>query len=1152
MEIDEARREKMTFVFVTPRSWDNASLKLPDLERSYREKKDFADVKIIDAPQLQDWIEQREAVGARYAREILPRIPQFGLRDTNEFWREFSNLYSPTLTEDVVLCARQAQADTIIHHLLATSGSLVYLSDGPDEVTALAVAAIRRADEGQRKYLEARTLIVDTDEAGRTFTNSKSLSFIVSPSAQKSAGPLSKFGPVVTGMGMDTTRKGYERLSRASRTQMQQALITIGLSEEKALDLAIRSGSSLTILERHAPAAGYQSPAWAGNAEVLLPALLAGAWDGRLDTDKEIVSILAGGAEYADVEARLRPYLAQSDSPIERESGVWKLRAPVDALLHLRDLIGDEHRPRLEKAVQHVFAYSPAITATTSPSEKRQPYSQYLRDGLASTLLMIARLHAEIDLDFSSERPADFVERVVGDLPGLRDDYRVIMSLENQLPVLMEAAPDPLLSALESLLEGHSTEVGASLSEDRPFGERDTPMPHVLWALETMAWQPDRLPQVTEILARLALIDPGGRYTNRPINTLREIYLAWHPGTNATVEERLVCLDNVVRNHPDLGWTLLASLLPKNHDSASPTRKPRFADAEDMQPGPLTVENVRYAYEGIIDRVLQLAADNPERLIAIAESYPRFDPDRRGQFLDLVADWGHNAAPDGKAEVRAALSRVAARHGRFRKADWALPDADFLRLQEVIVTLESADPIERARVIFDERTIPPSSDYIGHERQAEEARRAEVLRLASSGAARLLDLAARVRFPRQVAASAAAVLTDEKLIKELIFQAIAGSETMQAFAEALASAVRYQRGQEFDGVFFGWCESQSLDAMTVARLVLSWPEVPATWSLVEYLGTEPCRFFWQNRDPRHFSGTHDELTVLVGFYLHVGRATAALNVIHGREEELSWKLLKQLLQALIDEPQEPFKRDVQDNYLIQELFRKLSTMGSVPLVELANWEFSFLSALEDETTDLALFQLMGTDPEFFVSILSEIFIADDQDPDTRSEDAAKRERARVAYRAYMHFSRLPGDEGGTVDDVKLNGWVDGVIREAEIAKRSNIAMSAIGRTLAHSPEIAGNWPPEPVAAVIERLASPQLENALAIERFNMRGVYHKLMFSGGDQERDLAAKYDQWRKALNPVYARTRAMLATISKNWREDAEREDDRANRDRIRFDP
>jgi hypothetical protein len=74
----------------------------------------------------------------------------------------------------------------------------------------------------------------------------------------------------------------------------------------------------------------------------------------------------------------------------------------------------------------------------------------------------------------------------------------------------------------------------------------------MLWALETLAWDPDFLHRAALILARLADIDPGGRLSNRPINSLRAIFLSWTPNTNAPLKQRLAVLDAIVRLTPEV------------------------------------------------------------------------------------------------------------------------------------------------------------------------------------------------------------------------------------------------------------------------------------------------------------------------------------------------------------------------------------------------------------------------------------------------------------------------------------------------------------------------------------------------------------------------------------------------------------------------
>ena len=458
MEIAEKDRKQLTFVFASPRSWDNSKKKLPSFVKEYRGGGDFGDVQYIDGVMLEDWLHRCGAVGARYAREVLGRVPQNGARSTDEFWDEFSRRFYPAITEDVVLAARGGQAEQIVKHLLGKPGSLVFVADGPDEVSAVAVAAIRKAPAATREFLEARTLVVDTDEAGRGLAVADRYGYVVSPTANRVSGWLSGFGPTVSALGFNSPGQKYPRLDRPSTRDMTEALQTMGLREEEASVLAIKSGRSFTILERQIPAASFAPPDWVSEGRLLLPALFAGGWDSRHEGDQGILAELGGAANYSSLESQLRRFLNRSDSPLDREAGIWKLRAPVDAFVNLAGLFGTEHLALLGKVAIRLFGAPPPNVAEERFGVSKAPFSSQLREGVAGTLLMLAVLHEEVALDVG-QNPARFVDDLVASLPGLNADYRVILSLERQLPVLMEAAPAPLLLALERLLEGNPMEI---------------------------------------------------------------------------------------------------------------------------------------------------------------------------------------------------------------------------------------------------------------------------------------------------------------------------------------------------------------------------------------------------------------------------------------------------------------------------------------------------------------------------------------------------------------------------------------------------------------------------------------------------------------------------------------------------------------------
>ena len=133
------------------------------------------------------------------------------------------------------------------------------------------------------------------------------------------------------------------------------------------------------------------------------------------------------------------------------------LRAPKDAFLNAGSHIGDDVLEVLRGVMALVFGHVPPVPDPNAiirrNPAKADGYSAWLRDGLATTLLQIAVWDKLADMPINGTGQA-FANKVVGEIPGLAEDPRILASLKDELPYLAEAAPDPLLSALERALGG--------------------------------------------------------------------------------------------------------------------------------------------------------------------------------------------------------------------------------------------------------------------------------------------------------------------------------------------------------------------------------------------------------------------------------------------------------------------------------------------------------------------------------------------------------------------------------------------------------------------------------------------------------------------------------------------------------------------------
>ena len=241
--------------------------------------------------------------------------------------------------------------------------------------------------------------------------------------------------------------------------------------------------------------------------------------------------------------------------------------------------------------------------------------------------------------------------------------------------------------------------------------------------------------------------------------------------------------------------------------------------------------------------------------------------------------------------------------------------------------------------------------------------------------------------------------------------------------------------------------------------------------------------------------------------------------------------------------------DTMTSYYIEKALEALDGRADASEDQIAAREYSFLPLLEFSGRSLRVHRLMAHNPAFYHQILQDVFKGEkENEPPNEPDDRAKA-RWRLSYSLLRHFSTIPGLTPAGIDVQALRSWIDQVRELGRETDRIAVTESNIGRLLAHSPlDSDGGWPHRCVRDEIERMRSVELERGLQVERYNMRGVYGKAVFEGGDQERQLAEEYRRYA-AIAAAWPRTSALLTAIAKGWGSDAEREDLEAAKRKLR---
>jgi hypothetical protein len=1146
-EVDKAKRMETSFVFVSPRTWDNQKKK---------KLADWKDVLYLDGAMVEDWLSSAPAVAARYAKYEVNCYPAAGVRSTDEFWDEYSTRFGPQLVEAVLLAGRVQQAEDLVRKLSEGVSKLPYAADSPDEVVAFAIAAIRSAPTDVRFFLEARTLVVDTEDAARQIAASSGLSFLPRSQARQLAGLLAQKGPTVVSAGADDKKHGHEVLRRPSSTDLGQALEGMGFNSKDAYAMARSCGRSLAVLARRIPSGTAPKPEWIDKGAMLLPALLAGAWHVRSKSDQEVICRLASEKDYAACEAPLRQLAKLQDPPIDYVTDVWALRASVDAFVNLGHLIGAEHLERFAEAATAVFGKAiepPKPDEVYRPAEQRgnDLHSRWLRDGMMNTLLHMAVLHEQAEFVVPGTTPQDYVNGIVRGLPGLSRDHRLLVSLQEQMALLAEAAPIPFLEALERLLEGDAMAIRPIFEEQKGLIGSHAYYYGVLWGLEVVAWDPQLLLRASVCLAKLAKIDPGGTASNRPINSLRAIFLSWAPNTGANAAQRKGVLAHVLNAVPEVAWDLLVKLLPRPHDHSSPTQAPVFREFDETEV--LTYAVVWDAHDFVIEQAIARAGTEPGRWVTLIDAMSQFPKDgfeRMIAGLDLVLG---SSAGEARFTVWDALRKEVNKHRTYAGTDWAVSEKALARIDPLLARFAPQTAVEKCVWLFDDwmPDVPGKVDSDDPNEAIDAARHEAVFDLMrESGRQGLIELAQRSKLPQHVAMAARSLEFGFDELGQFFLEVLRAAPNI----DVVAGSVLMEGATRFQGKWNQFARETFVHEQVVpervARLLTALDDSIQSWNYVQEYGPEVNDAYWRLKHSYFVRGDAEELLFGVQRYLEYGRPLAALDAATRRLGELPTTLLVQLLEGAVPELNASARGSGNLSiYNIEHAFDELRKRGDIAPDDIAALEFRYLPVFHLRQQPLVLHTLLVQRPRMFMDAICAVFKQANRDPEPVSVGAEK--LAVAAYELLTGLHVLPGQNGAEVDYAVLLAWCQEVRLIAVEVDRVNISDQRIGALLAHAPssQADGAWPHEAVRAVIEHLASEEVERGLAIERFNMRGVYSKAIGEGGQQERTLAKQCQNWATAM-PGSPRTSAMLMGMAESWLREAERADQSAAKEALRW--
>jgi addiction module HigA family antidote len=1168
----EERRET-TFVFVTPKNW-------PGAEKWAKEKaglKQWKNVIALDASNLEQWLEQSVAAQAWMADQLGARADD--LISLEACWKRWASITDPELSKELFRDSVESHKKTLTDWLKQpASRPLLITAASEDEALAYLACLFENIEGAETQYYDRAVAIRSVaafSAASRALTNF--VAIVSSAEVEKVLAGFQKRQHTIIVRNQAVVGEIDIPLDLPSYETLKTALEGMEFDSDAADRLIRESGHSLTILRRRlSQVPEIQTPPWAKDqtiARQLIPMVFVGAWNSNTKADQEILLALAG-KPYPQVERSVAAIGQSEQSPLWSVEKYRGIVSKIDALYAIHQSITAEDLEMFFDTARYVLCEDdPALDL---PEDKRWAANLYgksrnhsgaIREGICETLVLLAVHGNNLFRDRLGMNIEFEVAKVIRDL--LKPfDPKTWLSQHRDLPRYAEAAPDEFLNILREDLDSPDPKVFALLksADSGIFGS--CPRSGLLWALELLAWKPERLIPVTFVLAELSKQKIEDNWSNKPEGSLFATFRSWMPQTAATIDQRKLALVKLARKYPEIGWRVCVEQFNPGSRIGHYSHRPRWRTDAAGFGQVVTREEDRQIRLKAIDIALNWPTHDERTLGELVERLQIMAPEDQERVWQLIGVWKSSGPPDEKrAALRERIRRYAfTRYSRNRKLQQETKD----RARSTYDSLRPTDPVVQHKWLFAQRWVEESRDELDDDNHDFTKRDERIGRLRvealgeiwqKSGLDGIRALCASGNAAGAIGWHMAEVVTDSAdalaVVRDMLqsrFDTELNSKLDSCITGFLEKQDEGQRQKMLVSLIESFIREDGESSDNAVRVCKCAPFGRLTWNVVDQLPNALRERYWKEVQASWGRFEESDVNYLIDELMAVSRPRAAFQVAHLEWKSVETPRLVRLLREVATSDAEPTGYYQFAGHEISTAFESLDKRTDISRDELAQLEFTYIKALEDSEHGIPnLERQVAKSPQLFMHVVALIYKRDDegQDPPEWVVREENREAAwQASYALLENAKYIPGTrEDGTIDVGELMKWIAEVRELAERYSRKEVCDSSIGKLLSScSAGADGIWPREEVRHVLEEIASNEIASGMSIGLYNSRGAGWR--GEGGAAERVLASKYRNSSRQIAFEYPFVANMLEGIARSYDHDAERWDtDRKIRRRIR---
>ena len=882
------------------------------------------------------------------------------------------------------------------------------------------------------------------------------------------------------------------------------------------------------------------------DAKYLALAALIGAWNERSQSDLGAVTQLLG-ISYDEWLNKAQEILHLPGSPLTLKNGIWKVVNRTELLCLLGSRILDQNLDALKSlAVSTLKEPDPSLELSIEErlsaniQGKGLECSHTLRKGVAEGLAIMSTMpdafsycsQGEVESTCSSA-----IREILIDA-----DWILWGSLNRLLPTLAEAAPGEFLDAVENALRLTPCPFVEIFTQEGDGIAGDNYLTGLLWALEGLAWDERYLVRVCVVLSELTSHDPGGRWANRPFNSLLTILLPWRPQTFASVEKRNVAVQTLLNEWPEIAWKLIIQLLPGQQQISSGSYKPvwRMTIPDEWKKG---VTNKEYWQQTAYYAELAVATAGHDigRLTSLIDQFNNLPRLAFDQLIEVLTSDSVTTLPEDKRQVIwDHLTKLAVRHRRFSEAKWTMEEKLIVEVEQVAEMIAPTNPFNLYQHLFtrNEFDLYERNDDWEEQRNELHARRDKAILeiFGKSGIDGVIQFSESVNSPDQVGL-ALGVVTDDNIERTLLPKFLNAPDNNH---KELASGFVWRR---HDLLGWEWCDNIEKSDWTptqIGQFVAYLPFNKKTWSRASRWLKKHEAEYWKRTNSIPYPNDLKELSVAIEKLIEHGRPHAAIRCLNSMRDTMQTVNTDQCVRALMAALSSDEPAYTMDDYLIVELVKYLQADSSVDQDHLFRIEWAYLSLLDSHgIAPHILESRLASDPEFYCEIIRLIYRSEKEDLAPKESTKESSALAANAWRLLHEWKTPPGtQQDDSFSEERFRSWLQRVKNLCMESGHLEVALISIGQVLFHAKvDPDGLWINRAIAAALNASGDDGLRRGYVTGAYNSRGVHS--VDPTGNPDRELAENFRSKAEAIeNAGFQRFAVALQDLADDYDRQAER--------------